>query len=841
MDEATLRALWSRTLGPGVTEESLSVGASYRPTVRGAPVLLPGAPVAAAAPALPARTEAGHTFEPGEVLARGGMGVIQRARQTSLGRPVALKRILPGSSDHDARERFVAEARVTARLDHPNIVPIHDLGADPDGSPFLAMKLVTGTPWSRLLHPRDDEDRSRAAGLDRDGHLAILASVGNAVACAHSRGIIHRDLKPENVMVGEFGEVLVLDWGLAAEFVDRPDAERLAEHVRTADEPAGTPSYMAPELADARGSEQGPWTDVYLLGAILHEVLTGEPPHKGKSFWSVLAAASESAPPRFPDSVPAELQAICRRALAASPADRYPTVSAFQGALQAYAKHRESLKVSSAAAAALERARSASSLRSSAETSQVYSSYAEAVALSRQAQLLWDGNESARTCEVAARSGYASAALAAGDVALARTQADAIAPDAPERRDLEARVAAAEAAKARALLVARALKGSVALLVLALIAGTAVFVQHQNAAYEKERALLGRESTLRRKAELFIDSMLNQTSQDLAQSGRSDLVEKINDRAQAYYDELAKAGVTATDELPRRRAMLALNQGIAFAGRGEPAKALEAFERSARIGREAHHDDDAATGLAQAAMVLEGQGELDRARELAREAIELGRRPAETGDVWWHGTLTHAYECLVEIELKDGHPDAAVEAARAAVAVAQRSLDAGAGDAARIATLAIAQNFLADALIAAGDVDGALGSLRAGIALYERLSLPDVAHADWCRRLVIARMRVATLLGGRGDLAGALESARKAADFLRRYHEIAPKDVGGEEQLATVLEQSASAEKTLGDRDAARKSLEEAVLIVQRLARSAGGDARYGAWLERLETALSGL
>jgi tetratricopeptide (TPR) repeat protein len=853
MDEERLRALWARTLGSAPAEEGLSPGASFRPGLSSR--VVPAAEAGTVAtgtflpPPPPPRSQA--PYDLGEELGRGGMGVVCRARQNSLGRPVALKRILPGTTDLAARDMFLAEARVTARLDHPNVVPVHDLSVAADGTPFLTMKLVGGTPWSRLLHPKNDEERAHAASLDRDAHLEILASVCNAVACAHSQGIIHRDLKPENVMLGDFGEILVMDWGLAAEFVERAEADRLAPHVSTVDAPAGTPSYMAPELADARGSEQGPWTDVYLLGAILHEILVGEPPHKGGSFFRVLAAASESAPPRFPDSVPAELQGICRRALAASPGDRYPTVASFQGALQAFKRHRESLRISDAAVTALAAARRPGGKPGAAGTSQIYSSYAEALALARQAQVLWAGNEAARHCEVAARAGHARAALEAGDIALARSQADDLPRDTAERPDLEALVAAAEEARSRAVRSGRALKVLVALLVILVGTGTTVFVQQLvaanaslTAARDEENEALRHQQRLRLRAEDFIEAMVNDLSVELNAARRPDLVEKINDKALTYYEGLTTEDLPGgrNDGLPRRLAMLALNEGEAHMARGELDQALAAFEKSARIGLQAKRDDDVTTALLDIGRALEAKGDYEGAREKTRSARDLAKKASDADgrDMWWLAQLEVAHAMLSELELRHGDGAPALEDARAALAVARRLLDATAGSGQWVDQAARAYEAAAAALLAQGDRDGALEMDRAQLALYERLTLPDPSRRGSCWSLVRTHQRIAALLAAKQDAAGALESEKQAADFLVRFRGACPGEANVESNLAAALEACASLEAKLGDRDGARKSLTDAVSILRELADHAPGDGRLKAWLARLEERLSG-
>jgi tetratricopeptide (TPR) repeat protein len=256
-------------------------------------------------------------------LGRGGMGVVFAARNTTLGRDVAIKTLLLDRADADAARRFEEEARVTARLPHPAIPPVHALGTLPDGRPFLAMKLVRGHTLSELL-------RERPSPADLPRLVGIFEAVCQGVAFAHSQGVIHRDLKPSNVMVGAFGEVQVMDWGLAKTYQAAPlakpgespgvdaDADRTVTHGAL-----GTPAYMAPE--QARGELVGPRADVFALGGILAFILTGEPPHTGRDSDKVIARAAggdlSGAFARL-DACGAEVAAIARRCLSADPADR---------------------------------------------------------------------------------------------------------------------------------------------------------------------------------------------------------------------------------------------------------------------------------------------------------------------------------------------------------------------------------------------------------------------------------------------------------------------------------------------------------------------------------------
>lgn len=220
--------------------------------------------------------------------------------------------------------RFLREARLTARLEHPGIVPVHDLGQREDGSWFYTMKPIRGTTLSTAI----------AEARDLAGRLELLDAfldLCQAVAYAHSRGVIHRDLKPQNAMVGAFGETVLLDWGLAK---DRSGHDELGPDAGGGDGAEtrvgallGSPSYMSPEAAWGRTEEVDERADVFGLGAILYEILTGRPPYTGHSAGEVLERAREARPTpphTLERDVPRELSSVVLRALAASPADRYP-------------------------------------------------------------------------------------------------------------------------------------------------------------------------------------------------------------------------------------------------------------------------------------------------------------------------------------------------------------------------------------------------------------------------------------------------------------------------------------------------------------------------------------
>ncbi|MCC7011389.1 MAG: protein kinase [Planctomycetes bacterium] len=500
-----------------------------------------------------------------EEIGRGGMGIVFRARQASLAREIAVKLIRPEAASAAARSQFVAEALVNGVLDHPNIVPVHELGSTADGQMYLAMKLVGGTSWKALLHPADDAQRSAAREYDLERHLALLQAVGNAVAFAHSKGIVHRDLKPENVMVGAFGEVLVMDWGIAVDVRDVPRGEVRTRHKSSVTAPSGTPCYMPPELAEGRGRDIGPWTDTYLLGAILHELLTGVPPHRGETLLAVLVAAAESRAPRFPTGTPPGLAAICAKALERDPARRFRSVSEFQGALRGYFEHRESEKVSASAARALARA-----LGDSARSQpQRYADFAEAIAGFRQALELWNENAAARAGEADARRAYARAALAAGDLGLAEEQVRELEGADELRGEITSERARVEA-RERAARRNRRLLAAATGLVVAVSVTAAVWIDRERAkAVEANaQAELARDQAEdeREQAELARQAAETQRTRAQSEAQRADLASR-EARAQ-LVTALQSQATRATDRRDDASAALLLGRALEVAESG---------------------------------------------------------------------------------------------------------------------------------------------------------------------------------------------------------------------------------------------------------------------------------
>ena len=274
-------------------------------------------------------------------LGEGGMGVVHLAEQGALLREVAAKTLRDEFLNDEFIERLVREARITGLVEHPNIVPVYALTLDERGAPLMLMKRIEGVSWREMLRAPDHEAFPEDADDRLGWHLGVLMEVCDAVAYAHSRGILHLDLKPSNVMVGAFREVYVVDWGVAVS--TRDEHRGVLPVVDELDEVLGTPAYLAPEMIDPEGALRlDQRTDIYLLGAVLFEVLTGRPPHVGRDLHESLCRAYEAEVPALPSTVPRELVSIVERALARDPEQRFQSVEELRRAIKGFLRHRSS-------------------------------------------------------------------------------------------------------------------------------------------------------------------------------------------------------------------------------------------------------------------------------------------------------------------------------------------------------------------------------------------------------------------------------------------------------------------------------------------------------------------
>ena len=314
-------------LGP---PEMPNLGPSEMPTI--GPSEMPSS----ASPGHPLAMPADWRYTVNSEIARGGMGRVVDATDNVLGRTVALKEAL--SLDADTLRRFQRETRITARLEHPSIVPVHDAGTAPNGSPFYVMRKVSGRPLEELV--------ARSGALnDRLALVPHIVAAAHAIAHAHSRGIVHRDIKPSNILAGDAGETIVIDWGLAKTIGEPDDPHAPAQRVLEDDDSLrtragvvfGTPGFMAPE--QLRGKPVDERCDVYALGATLYHCLARRPPHYHKDPDEMMKGAVDGPPQplrEIVEGVPPELATIVDKALAHESEERYQNAGALAEDLQRF-------------------------------------------------------------------------------------------------------------------------------------------------------------------------------------------------------------------------------------------------------------------------------------------------------------------------------------------------------------------------------------------------------------------------------------------------------------------------------------------------------------------------
>ncbi len=491
--------------GAGRAEETLAADASiptnppspvvWRPQrtqwVRETPAPAP-APSAASPPAPPPDREglAELDYQIHGKLGEGGNGEVWEATQQSLRRRIAIKRLRRDllertagtESERQLRDTFRQEALTTANLEHPNIIPVYDLGMDDQGQPLLALKLVRGKPWSEILL----EDRKLPAADFLSKHLPVLIDVAQAVAFAHSRGVIHRDLKPSQVMIGEFGEAILTDWGLSVILPPHPEQARstLSQDIRplvdvlaTASNPAGTPAFMAPEQTEKTLANIGPWTDVFLLGGILYFLLTRTPPRDTTdAVQAFIQARYKPVPPpeeRAPGAeIPMELSALVMRTLSRTPGER-PAVKEFIAGLNDFLTGAGNRRESVAILRQVE--------RNFESEPRNYRNLSECLVALARAEGLWPGNLLVRPLREQIQEASARFALEKGDLHLASIQAERM-EDPRRREDLLEIIARAQRAQERAARERRLAFALAALFLLALIAGGWLYARNQRAA-----------------------------------------------------------------------------------------------------------------------------------------------------------------------------------------------------------------------------------------------------------------------------------------------------------------------------------------------------------------------
>ena len=299
-----------------------------------------------------ARSRADTKYIIDRTIGKGGMGAVLSTVDQDIRRKVAMKIMLTADSTNTPKvKRFLEEAQITGQLEHPNIVPVHEIGIDEDLKIYFTMKLVQGEDLETILAKCEDDRDTYPEKFSLGNLIQLFMKLCDGISYAHSKGVIHRDLKPENIMIGNFGEVLVMDWGIAKiigqqdtalEEKRSPNPNESDKHTQTMEGIVlGTPAYMSPEQAWGNVSELGERSDIFSLGAILYKILTFHAPYEGENLRAILKKAQDHAfvspDIRAPQqNVPPELNAVCMKAMAFEQGKRYATVLDLKKDLQLY-------------------------------------------------------------------------------------------------------------------------------------------------------------------------------------------------------------------------------------------------------------------------------------------------------------------------------------------------------------------------------------------------------------------------------------------------------------------------------------------------------------------------
>jgi len=718
----------------------------------------------------------------GTFLGSGGLGDVSRGVQTSLGRTVALKRIKASLKlELDRIDRLTAmlrsEARTAALLDHPNIVPVYDLAEDQDGMPMAAMKLVEGKPWSRVL-VKEFNRMTQEEFLTR--HVGILAQVTQAVAFAHARGVVHRDLKPSQVMLGGFGEVLLMDWGLAL-VVDSgallgPGGEATdwgLETPETAPGPAGTLAYMAPEQTHIHSRDVGPWTDVFLLGAILFELLTGRRPHEAPtpSQTMLLAQTEPVVLPKATEALlPPALVSLAMQALQMDPTKRVPSAKAFHLGLEDWltgASRRKEAADASAQALSL------------LETRPIrYETLALALQHAERAFRLHPSHVAHGDLIDRIVTMWAEEALHQGDLRLATMQADRLEAG-RDKGDLTTRIAQAKQLREARDRQRRRLQGVIVGLIVAMVVIAAIFMKElSDRADELERASLeesaakfraeslAHQSAMRAEAaQDLVTYMLGSLSQEMVSAIASDAgpnAKANRARMFALRDAMAQnvhefyLAVEPSRDDPRGRR----NQATSLLNVAQAFEDLALYRESGELAQRAFDfvDKDAtlthqrAWALTQLGEVARAEGRLEESERLLRQAVDEDDGSSETARAYRMNSLGNILADLGQ-----------VEEARAMFERSAASLEATLGP--DHEDVAHTINNLAGVLQKAGDLDAAENRYREALEKTEAALGPNNAA-------------VANRLNNLGNVLVARGRLREAEPVLLRSYRIVEAQYG---------------------------------------------------------------
>lgn len=778
--------------------------------------------------------------------ARGGLGQVFVARDEELGRRVALKEIRNDKAhDPNLRSRFVLEAEINGNLEHPGIVPVYGLGTYPDGRPFYAMRFVEGDSLreaiARFHASGATRNRGEYRSLEFRQLLARFVDVCEAIAYAHSRGVLHRDLKPDNVMLGRYGETLVVDWGLAKTLGGRdtvggePTESALVPPSGDSHDPTlagtalGTPAYMSPEQAEGRLDELGPATDVYALGATLHHLLTGRAPVEGEDLGDVLRRVirGEIPPPRtLRSDVPRALEAVCRKAMALKPADRYQSAQALAEDIERWladeplAAYREPLLarmqrwgrkhrtlVTSAAAVSVVTALGA------AFSAAQQNAHARAIeSRNRQLQNALKNERQARML-AEDRKKLADENLS---LALDAVRAQVFDIDNELRylagtRDLREKLQKSATQRLKQLTERTSARGDVDRTTWGAyvnLGDVYLFVDLKPTAARRQYELA--HTIAERLAAADPDDTRTQRDLSLTYHKLGQVALRLGETAQAlkYYNqklEIAKALTAAdpSDTEALRDLSIAYNQlGDITRQMGQPARALEYYTQSQEMlqslaaanPRDAQLQRDLSVSYERIGDLTRRMGQPERALEYLTRGFDLRKALAAANprDTQAQRDLAVAYENLGEATLQMGEPARALGYFEHSLAITQALAAANPRDAQAQRDLSISYDSVGEATLQMGEPARAMDYFSKGLAISQALAAADPHDAQAQRDLSISYNKL-------GEVALQMDEPPLALDSFTKGHEISQALAAADPRNAQAQRDLSISYNKLGD------------------------------------------
>ena len=732
----------------------------------------------------------------GAEIARGGMGRIVRARDHRLGRNLAIKELL--SRQPALEQRFEREMRLTAHLQHPAIIAIHEAGRWPSGAAFYTMKRVEGKPLNQVV----------AETPQLHARLALLPTVlavADAIAYAHGEGVVHRDLKPGNILVGEFGETVVIDWGLAKQLDDDAAEEALAPESTGGSDPLltalgaaiGTPAYMPPQQASGEVVDER--ADVYALGAILYELLSGSMPYADRKpgdqheLLDMVKAGEPTPLAALNADIPPDLVTIAAKAMARDVTDRYPTAAELASDLRRY------------------------------QSGQLVGAheYSFAELIKR-----WVGRHRAAVGVAAVMVVLlvVGSALSFWRIARERDRAkrqQAVAED--NQREVEDMLSYMLVDLRNSLqpLGKVALLGMVARKASQYFAERPLDWRRPSAALERSKAHDNLGNVLRIEG----DQTRALSEYRASQAIRARLLE-IDPHDSSWQRALSVSHNKVGDVL-REQGDLTGALAEYRAGQGIRARLLEVDPESSRALRDLTVSHDRIGNVLRASDDLAGALAEYRASESVRKrllAIDPASSAAQRG-------VSVSHSKVGEVLRDQGDLAGALAEFRASKAIEQRMVELDPGNTEAQLDLCMSHEAVGDLLQAQGDLAGALAEYRAFAAIAQRLVALDAENSQWQRNLAMSHKKTADLLRAQGDLVRALAEARASHAIRKRLADMDPHNHQWQRDLAVGHAGIASLLAAQGELAGALREYRASKAVGERLAEI---NPRYPAWQEAL-------